>query len=191
MTSGVTAFEVMVAPSAAYARGRDDRRRGIATALRRPLLSALVIGTAIALSTTHSVAPVVVASVTTWWSFAVAIQLAAGLILIAPARGRTVPLAAAVDLFFAGHGPWSLWLLTIAVIGLATYVPAETLIATALLPLLWTARIVYVFCREVLRDDRRLALKRTVGHQGFILAFLVVCGLMAIAALPRWLAASG
>src|SRR5262245_57745018 len=57
----------------------------------------------------------------------------------------------ALDLWFAGHLPYSLWLLiAFACMGAAANGPLRLLITSAIIPAVWTACIVAAFCRVVL-----------------------------------------
>src|SRR5260370_2794711 len=79
--------------------------------LRRPLLVTAVLGVSAAMGGTGHVTPALVLSTTLCWSFVVALQAAIALALVAGPARRTVGLARAIDLYFAGHAPWSLWML--------------------------------------------------------------------------------
>ena len=96
-------------PAGARAEGGD-----VLTALRRPLLVAIVLGVSTAISATGRVTPSLVLSTTLCWSFVVVLQAVIAIALIAAPARRTVGLPRALDLFFAGHAPWSLWMLAAA-----------------------------------------------------------------------------
>jgi hypothetical protein len=110
--------------------------------------------------------PSLVLSTTLTWSYIVLLQLAIALPLIAPAARRRVGLARGVDLFFAGHAPWSLFTLSVAVVvPTAAGRPVWPLLVMALVPIVLTPRIVHAYFREVLDCDRGSALRRTLVHQ--------------------------
>jgi hypothetical protein len=122
------------------------------------------------------------------WSFAVIVQLLAATALIASSTRRTASLLAALDLFFMGHAPWSLWLL--AVSAWAAWLPHPLsmeyiVLATGALPAAWTAVIVCAFCREVLNDAPRLAVVRTLFHQALIWTFTGGYIAVVVALWPR------
>jgi hypothetical protein len=122
------------------------------------------------------------------WSFAVVVQVVAASALVASSRRRTVSVPAAVDLFFMGHGPWSLWLLTAA--ACAAWLPRPDhmdfiVVVTAVVPIAWTAVIVFAFCREVLNEPPRPAAIRTLFHQSLIWTFTGVYIAMVVALWPR------
>jgi hypothetical protein len=81
-------------------------------------------------------------------SFVPALEIAS----LAVACRRSIPWRRAVELFFAGHGPWSLWLLASA--ALWGFVPAPRIYpyamawrVSACAPFLWSAYIDYWFFR--------------------------------------------
>lgn len=135
----------------------------------RLVLIVLTIACAAAVAATGRVTlPLLLSMVTAWALPLVGVQVALALLVIGRPAARTVGLARGLDLFFATHGPWSLWLLAFAAWAIATSPigqPVRTAQFTAIVPLAWTARLIYVFHREVLRCDARAALRRTALHQ--------------------------
>src|SRR5262245_4671414 len=106
---------LMVFPRATYAAlVREAAPASAATALRRPFVVAAVIGVSVSIAATGRATPALVASTTLSWSYVVLLQLAIAVPLIARHARRTVGLARAIDLFFAGHAPWSLLALAAA-----------------------------------------------------------------------------
>ena len=171
-TGPPTALRLACAPIESYRRLRAvDRSTGWPGALARPALAALVTGTAISMAATGRVTIGLVLSVSLYWAFASALQLCAGTLLIASARGRAVTIPHALQLFFRGHLPWSLWLLGIAAV-LTLWPPpfgrALPLAASALVPLAWTMGIVAAFCRTVLDMTARRAAAGAVLHQSIL-----------------------
>jgi hypothetical protein len=156
-------------------------------ALRRPLLVCLITGVSVAISATGRVTPALVLSTTVTWSYIVLLQLALALAVIAPRARRGVGLAGALDLFFAGHAPWSLVILAIAAV---RPVPLNWpgrywLVAAAIIAAAATARIIAAFFREVLAMDARAARRMTILHQAITwTAFLAVSWLQS-AFTPR------
>lgn len=175
-------IQVMLAPGPTYRR-LLLRARPISwvAALGRPAMSAVVLGTSLAVWATGHVSGRLVLSLTVCWSFVIAIQVLAALALIVPVRRRvTVPTA--LDLLFVAHGPWSLWLMGSAVwVIMSSPIgrPARFHAATGLVPAVWTALMVFAFCRVVLECDRRDATRRTLLHQGII--WSVTLGIFAFA----------
>ena len=138
----------------------------------RVFFTVILNGAVIAVCATGRAPFELVASVSIYWSFAAALQLLAGMLLVRSARTLAVPMARALDLFLLGHAPWSLWLLALSAFFAIDYgaspVPfsgARPLLATAVIPIVWTAVIVSAFGRSVLRLSPRAAIARAVLHQ--------------------------
>jgi hypothetical protein len=159
-----------IAPAREYQRlVQEPGTIGPVAALRRPAFVALLIGVLLAICATGRVTLGLVASTTACWSIAPAVQAAAGAAIIASSRRRQVGMARAVDLFFAGHVPWSLWMLAVAGWSmLREPAPITVLLSSVAIPVAWTAVIVFAFCRTVLQAGARGALVRTAVHQALI-----------------------
>lgn len=167
---------------------RASARGTLLTAVRRPVLVALVLGVSVAQAATGHVTPALVATSMLCWSFVVVLQAAIGLGVMAGAARRTVGIARALDLYFAAHAPWSLWLLAAAAwspspIGR----PIEPLLAAAAVPLFLTPRMMNAFFREVLDMDPRHARARTVAQQAMTWVSFVILYGTAVAWMPRLL----
>jgi len=135
-------------------------------ALGRPALVIVLIGTAVSTAATGRVSLGLVSSTALAWSFAVALQIAVGASVIASSRARRVGMPRAVDLWFTGHLPWSLWLLVVA--GVTRMLPSfslEGILLTMIVPMAWTAAIASAFCHIVLGTTRRAARLRAAAHQ--------------------------
>jgi hypothetical protein len=184
-------IHVMLSPMRAYAvYAPAHTRSGLWIAIRRPLFVALLLGVAIAMTATHTVAAPVVVSVTLCWSVAVVIQLVTALIVVGPSSRRTVPMSRALDLFFLGHAPWSLWLLAVG--GMATWTPdlvnTLTVVLTMLVPAALTTRIVAAFSAVVLGNSRRAAVTRAALHHAITWIAIILLFAAAVALWPRVLA---
>lgn len=183
----------MVSPRATYASlARRTGRVTLLTPVRRPLLVALVLGASAAMAATGRVTPALLLSTTLCWSFVVVLQGVIALPLIAGPARRTVGLARALDLYFAGHAPWSLWML--AVVAWAPSPigrPLTPALVAGLVPLVMTPRIISAFFQEVLELDPRHAMSRAAAQQALTwLTFAILYG-TAVQLLPRvleWLA---
>ncbi len=179
----------MISPARAYARYvRADGDNSLLTGARRPLFVALVQGVAISMAATESVAAPVVASATACWAVAVAVQVGAALLLIRTAPAPRVGANGALDLFFLGHAPWSLWLLVSAggmVLASSVGLLRWLALATMIVPAALTPRIVAAFDQAVLGSTRRAAVRRTILHQGLIWTTLFVYIAGGIALWPR------
>ena len=180
-------LHLLLSPRDAYA-GLARRPRALTpvTALRRPAHVALVMGLAVAIATTGRVTVGLVVSTTLCWSLLVGVQMAIALPLIAGPARRTVGIARALDLFFAGHAPWSLWLLVAAVWVPSPLGPSVApLLWLALVPLALTQRIILAFFHEVLEVDPRVAVARTVAHQAVTWGLSLVLFGIAVQIWPR------
>ena len=176
----------MISPRETYARlARASSRGTLLTAFRRPVLVAIVLGVSMAKAATGHVTPALVASTTLCWSFVIVLQAAIGLGLMAGAARRTVGSARSLDLYFAGHAPWSLWILAVAASPSPLGHPMWTFLIAAIVPLFLTARTTNAFFREVLEMDPRHAVMRTVAQQAITWACLVVLYGTAVAWMPR------
>jgi hypothetical protein len=149
--------------------------------LHRPLIVLVVIATAVPIMAVQRVTLGLLASSIASFGFVVLIQMAVGAAIIVSARSRRASLPRALDLWFAGHVPYSLWLLTAAaVFGVAPLASLDLLIALAVLPAAWTAVIVAAFCRHVLGSSRRGARWRAAIH--VIVIWAIAFQLVALSA---------
>jgi hypothetical protein len=182
-----TELGLLFSPHDTYARlARAPRQATILTALRRPLLITIVLGVSTAISATGRVTPSLVLSTTLCWSFVVVLQAVIAMALIAAPARRTVGRRRALDLFFAGHAPWSLWMLAAAAwapspIGL----PLTPVLVAAGVPILMTPRIVKAFFQEVLEMDPRHALARAAAQQAISWGAFVALFGTVVAFAPR------
>jgi hypothetical protein len=149
--------------------------------LRRPLIVALVIGTAVPIMAVQRISLGLLVSSAVSFSFVVVIQMAVGAAIITTAGSRRVSLPWALDLWFAGHVPYSLWLLAVAA-AFATMPAAslDLLIVLAIVPAIWTAVIVAAFCRRVLGTSRDGARWRAAVH--FLAIWAIGLELVALSA---------
>ena len=180
-------LQLIAAPAATYARlARTPSRIGPITALRRPLLVTLVLGASQALAATRHAPPALLLSTTICWSTVVLLQVAIALVMIAGPARRTVGLPRALDLFFAAHAPWSLWML--AAVAWAP-LPGERSVTPLLVAVLFviglTARMIVAFFREVLHLESRAALARMVTHQAITWGTFAALFGSAVAIVPR------
>lgn len=149
--------------------------------LRRPLVVALIIGTAVPIMAVQRVTLALLLASTLSFIFMVAIQMVVGAALIATVPSRRLSIARALDLWFAGHAPYSLWLLTVAAVfaGLP-FASLDGLIMLAALPAAWTAVIVAAFCRNVLGTGTAGARWRAAAH--FLVMWAIGLELVALSA---------
>jgi hypothetical protein len=184
---------VMLRPAAAYASlAREPGRPTALGLLRRPAFFALLLGACISLSTTGRLTLRLLLSGAVLWSFAPALQMIAAAAVILLLRRGPLSLAAGLELYFLGLGPWSLWLLGVA--GLVSWLspertatwtadPGISILTTAVVPLVWSAVITFGFLRGALALGRRRALLGLALHGalvwGPVIAFFLSSGQLA------------
>ena len=187
----MTSTDVRLAfdPRRTYAELEEVRPAGgWRDALVRLAFTALLIGTVVPMAATARVTLRDVALATVSWSFVPVIQLIVGALIITSAPARRVRMPDAIALLFAGHVPWSLWLLTTSAwIALA---PAPALgfswmVLSTLVPAVWTSKIISAFCRTVLHATPRGARMRVAAHQAITWTIVVAYISWAGAAWPR------
>jgi len=172
----------MVAPRATYRRLCERPPSGVRALVRRPATMAVIIGGTITLTTTGALTPgLFLGSVLCWTVVPLAQLLVAAALVALAGQARGVPFTAAIDLFFVGHGPWSLWLLALGAAAMANLpiglygLPGGTLVlATALVPIAWTAVILFAFCRTVLGARPWAAARWVLSYQLAIYAVAYV-----------------
>ena len=99
------------------------------------------------------------------WTFAVLLQSIVGLAIVASAPARRIGVVPALDLWFAGHIPYSLWMLVVfALTGMLTAANLSLVIVSAVVPAIWTAFIVTAFCQTVLGTTASGARWRAAVH---------------------------
>jgi hypothetical protein len=105
--------------------------------------------------------------------------VAGGIIAFAPGRRASMPRA--LDLWFAGHVPYSLWLLTAALLfAMSPWASLDGLIALAIVPAVWTAVIAAAFCRHVLGAGPAAA--RWLAALHFIVIWATTFEIVAVSA---------
>ena len=180
-------LRLIVNPRDTYARlARSRAAVGPLGALRRPLLVAIVLGTSIAIAATGRVTPRLLVSTTALWLFVVLLQLAIAVTLIAAPARRTVGLPRALDLFFASHAPWSLWMLAAAAWSPSPVGrPLTPVLIAVLVPMALTPRMISAFFREVLELDPRHARARTIAHQAATWTVFLILAASVVGIWPR------
>ena len=133
-------------------------------ASRTPILIAALLGIVTSIAATGRITLSLALSGLVCWSFVPLLQMATAAALVASVRERPVSLTRGIELLFAGHGPWSLWLVAIAALQLIS--PAQSIaLASAVVPAVFTARILSAFGREVLALSPQAARARMFAHQ--------------------------
>jgi hypothetical protein len=160
-------------------------------ALERPALVAMIIGTAVTVSSARVVPLGLVLMGIVCWSFVLVVQWLIGVIVVSRARGRPMSMPRCMELLFIGQLPWTLWVLAMTGLSTFTQVP-QPLVAQVLgllVPGVWTAFIVSAFCQTALGCSKSRARWLTALHQTmtwvvfFTYVFLVSGFLVRILAL--------
>jgi hypothetical protein len=150
-------------------------------ALARPALVLLALALVMSIMATHSVTASLLLTSAIAWSAVVLIQIAAALVTIGSAAGRRVGFARALDLWFAGHLPYSAWILLLPLITAShTISPLDVIAVTFIVPTVWTTFIATAYCRVVLGATAGRARWRVAAHQ--------LVTLTVTAALALWAA---
>ena len=176
---------------------------GWAAVFTRLALAAAIAGTGTAAAATGRISWSLALSGTVCWATLIALQLvtAAAVIIpvtrrhsapMAPFRGGTATpwhFGALLALFFHAHAPWSLWILATSAFVLAApgFSRQDVILATALVPLAWTAVIASAYFREVLGAARGTAIIATFVHQALTAAVMLAYIAWAVQLWPRLL----
>jgi hypothetical protein len=138
--------------------------------MRRPIALAILLGCLASLCATGSLTLRIVGPASVYWAYAPLVE-ALALVLIIWTRTDRARVPAAIDAFFAGHGPWVLLLAAIAA-SWAFLPPARawtllTTVGVAALPVVlgWSAYIDFCFFRAVLDGTRATAVRDVVAHR--------------------------
>ena len=167
MWSASTEVVVAFGPEVAYRRllGEATARAG-RQLLQRLGVMLLVIGIAIPLMAVQRATILLVVTAALSWSFVLAIQVAVATLVIASVPTRPIGRLESLNLWFAAHLPYTVWMLAVSVLmATSRHASAELLIASAIIPATWTFVIVSAFCRVVLQTGRTGAWWRATAHQ--------------------------
>jgi hypothetical protein len=174
---------VMLHPAIVYAE--LAREPGRSSFLQRAFSFALLIGLVMAISASGRPTLRLVLGSGVAWSFIPALHVVSvALVMLTLARGR-LPLVRALDLYFMGLLPWSLWLLSIA--ALASFTPPQReaqlwtiVLLTVPVPVVWARIVTFAFFRRALGLSRTRSVASVVLNVaivwGSILGFFVLSG---------------
>ena len=181
-------LQVMRAPAAAYAALLDSPSARPWAVVSRAALTALVLGSASAFAATGHMTLQLLLSGMVCWAFVPLLQIATAAAILRPNGIRLLPLDRRLELWFMGHAPWSLWIVAVTLLmgmpGIWSRVEWP-IIATAVLPGIWTSVIAAAFCRVVLGYSRGAAIARTALHQAVTWTLLLLYFGWAVALPPR------
>lgn len=188
-------LQVAFAPAATYQRllspagagpaafdSAQTRKAGhYVRSLRRPALVVLVIAVMAPIMAVQRVTLGLVATAALSWSFAVLLQSIVALAIIASVPAKRIGVLPALDLWFAGHVPYSLWMLLVfGATAMVTSANMRLVILSAAFPAIWTALIVTAFCRTVLGTSASGAVWRAAAH--FVAIWVITLSYIAWAA---------
>jgi hypothetical protein len=168
---------MMLAPRRTYqALLASDLPTGARAVLARPAFMLLIIGTFVTLINAGQLLPTLLVGSFVAWAWVPLLQMAIATPLIALCR-PTLRLSSAVNLFFANHGPWSLWLMAVTLVlmfqlpgGIDGASDVRLIAISALLPIAWTSFIVVNFARTVLQLSLVRALLFAAAYEALIWA---------------------
>ena len=174
---------VALHPATTYAElAREPGRKGF---LQRPLSFALLIGLAIAISTSGRPSLRLVLGSGIAWSFVPALHVVSvALLTLTLARGR-LHVGRTLDLYFMGLLPWSAWLLALAAIASFTSPEREAALCTIAfftmpVPFVWARIVTFAFFRRALGLSGRRSAAAVVLNVaivwGSILLFFLLSG---------------
>jgi len=163
---------------------------GAVRVVARMALVALVIGTSVTVSATERVTLSLVLAGTIGWSFVPVLQVLTGILLVRrPGPGASVPgMTAALERYFATGWPWLLWILGLH--GVLLMFPGTRSLGllpvmTAVLPMIWTVRLLVALCRRDLAMGRAMAWRRVAVHQTLTYLLVLLYIALAVALWPR------
>jgi hypothetical protein len=147
-------------------------------ALARPAFVLLIIAVVVPMMATDRITAGLVLTSAAAWSPVVAIQMAIAAIFVAPARG--VGFWRAMDLWFAAHLPYSLWILLLPFLTSSPAVPPHDVMGVSIVvPLLWTGVLTSAFFRTVLGLNVWTARGRAMLHLAIVVIVILALGLWA------------
>jgi hypothetical protein len=161
-------LRLALSPTKTYCELIAEPERGTwLRALERIAFVAILIGTAVTLSSARRLPPGLVLMGIVCWSFVPITQWLIGLVVIGRAPGRRLSVPRCLELLFAAHLPWSLWMLV--TIGIDTFtpvpIPLVIQVLSLLVPAVWTTIILSAFCRTALDCTPARAHLLIVAHQ--------------------------
>jgi len=160
-----------------------DARASLWTAARRPLFLTLLLATTVSIAGTGAATIRIVGPAMLYWVLVPLIELAA-LAAVVGRRWRRLPVSVVVDAFFAGHGPWAIVLIVLALM-MPVLRPDElwpvlhgyALVAVPI-AIVWSAWIDIRFFRDVIGDTRGRAITDTLLMR--LVTWPLVFGLFAV-----------
>ena len=181
---------VMAGPARAFREiASEPGGSGPWIALRRPLFLALVLGCVVSLATSGVLTLRLVGPATLYWAFVPLVEVLALAAVTWRRRGGLFS-PRLVDVFFVGHGPWTLYLLALA--AMVVFLPPQRAwemlttwgVAGLALVVAWSVYIDFCFFRHLCRASRGAASRTLVLHR--LLTWLVVIAIVAVPGMKPW-----
>jgi hypothetical protein len=170
-------------------------RASAASVARRVVSLHLLLAVCVSLAATQRVTVTLVASVFVCWLVVPFTQLVAATVFVRSAPGRPASMTVALDRLFAAHGPWSGWLVLVAAASMVTgnlaAIPLSLLLASALVPLVWTGMLLHRYATGVLGLSGTRAVVQVAVHQAVVWGIAFVFAAWAVALTPRLAGSAG
>jgi hypothetical protein len=182
--------QVLVRPASTFqSLAAAPARTSFRSGLRRPLFVTFVIACAVSLAATGALTARIAGPSMLYLAYVPMVE-ALGLVAVIGRRRHHVPLMRAIDIFFAGHAPWTL--LIIAITGLLVSVPPAhswmilTRVAMVGMALVagWSAYIDFCFFRAMFDASPRAALRDLVVLRA--ITWLIVFSVLVAPEFTPW-----
>lgn len=182
---------MLVRPRATYRElAAEDERGG--SIVRKPAMVALVLGCLVSALGAGRLHVWLIVDGAVSFAFVPIIELIAFAIVARGGARRRMPFARAVDLYFVGFAPWLVWFVGLAAVG-GVMSPREVgpwfmpAVFASVFPLMWAARLDFLFFREVMQRStagafRDLVLHRAIAWTGAVGYFF---GIVLVSELPK------
>jgi hypothetical protein len=161
---------VAFAPDATWRALREDGvRPSLTRTLARAALANAVLVFMMPLMVTGGITAGSLAFSALCWGFVAVLQTLLGVALVWSWAARPVSVLRGLELWFTAHLPFSVWLLVVAAFVMYTNRLAQLwVLATAIVPVVWTNVLLHSYCRVVLGMSgvaarRRVAVEQTAA----------------------------
>jgi hypothetical protein len=186
---------VLLWPRATYRElaTHDDERGG--SVLRKPAIVAFALGCVVSALAAGRFHVWLIVDGALSFAFVPVIELIAFAVVSRVGARRRMPFARAVDLYFVGFAPWLVWFVVLAAVG-GVVSPREVgpwfmpSVFACVFPLMWAARLDFLFFREVMQRSgadavRDLVLHRAISWTGCVGYFFGIVGVSELPKLTR------
>jgi hypothetical protein len=168
-------LQVALNPETSYRRlvAEGGEPSWLRVAARLAVLT-LTFAVIVPIMATHAVTMSLVGLSALAWCFVPIVQTALALVTVGPARGRTMSLARAFELWFAGHLPYTAWILLLPILTrLGDFLQIDFIVVvTFAAAVVWASFIETAYCRVVLNASPSAARARVSAHQALMLVIV-------------------